>query len=357
MNSIQFSNSKASIPDFESVAQFVKAIKRGVPATSDGAYTYFADKIKLAATVADGLDKKITDVLTSLPNSLNHMKSAQPILKKIGEIDEAERSGQISTEKANAARAALQAKLGDAVSSTITDFNDAATKLSEPADRLSTYGQEIEVRLKDATETQTSNQARAQQDVEREGARLQTLEERYEKLKEAVDKARGGPTEDLVGLIPDEKELSSLLDVGPADAAAPQVAAAKKSIELALKQIKKILAVVDKTIEFEQLTELRDEVFNAVTEQRRVVEAAQERLRTENATLTLLATTVTTVGASMTSLATETNKLATAFFSFATTLRDLNNQPITADTVASIVNDMEFYLEQARGARNNVILT
>lgn len=238
----------------------------------------------------------------------------------------------------------------------INDFNAAATELFERADRLSTYGQEIEERLKDAIATETSNQTRAKQDVEREGARLKTLEERYEKLKAAVDEARGGPTEDLVGLIPDKEELSSLVDVGAADAAAPQVAIAKKSIKLAVEQIKKILLLVDKTMKFAQLTEIRDEVFNAVTAQRRVVEAAQERLRMENVTLTVL-DTVKTAGASMTSLAAETNKLATAFISFATTLRDLNNQPVTADTLEKIVNDMEFYVEQARGARNKVILT
>lgn len=356
MNNLQFPNSKASMPDFESVAQSVKVIKRSVPATGDGAYTYFADRIKLAATVADGLDKKITDALTSLPISLNSMKSVQPILQKIGEINETQRTGKISTEQGNAARAQLQGKLGNAVSSTITDFNHAATQLSETADRLSTYGKEIEVRLKDALDTETSNQARAKQDSDREGERLKMLEQRYEKLKAAVDEARGGPTEDLVGLLPDEKELSSLVDVDAADAANPKVAAAKKSIEFTVKQVKKILTLVDKTIKFAQLIEIRDEVSKAVTAQRSVVEAAQERLRTAKATIAVL-DTVKTAGASMTSLAAETTKLATAFFSFATTLRDLNNQPVTADTLAKIVSDMEFYVEQARGARNKVILT
>lgn len=228
--------------------------------------------------------------------------------------------------------------------------SSSAPTACQPTDKI------IEERLKDAIATETSNQTRAKQDVEREGARLKTIEERYEKLKAAVDEARGGPTEDLVGLIPDKEELSSLVDVGAADAAAPQVAIAKKSIKLAVEQIKKILLLVDKTMKFAQLTEIRDEVFNAVTAQRRVVEAAQERLRMENVTLTVL-DTVKTAGASMTSLAAETNKLATAFISFATTLRDLNNQPVTADTLEKIVNDMEFYVEQARGARNKVILT
>lgn len=356
MSPLQFSNSKASMPDFEAVARSVKVIKRSVSATNDGAYTYFADRIKLAATVADELDKTITDALASLPKSLSNMKSVQPILQKIGEIDEAQRTGKISTEQGNAARTQLQGKLGNTVSSTITDFNEAATQLSTPADRLSTYGKEIEVRLKDALDTETSNQARSKQDSDREGERLKTLENRYEKLEAAVDEARGGPTEDLVGLLPDEKELSSLVDVDEADAANPKVAAAKKAIEFAVKQVKKILALVDKTIKFEQLKEIRDELSKAVTAQRSVLEAAQDRLQTANATIAVL-DTVKTAGASMTLLAAETTKLSTAFFSFATTLRDLDNQPVTADTLAKIVSDMEFYVEQARGARNKVILT
>lgn len=59
----------------------------------------------------------------------------------------------------------------------------------------------------------------------------------------------------------------------------------------------------------------------------------------------------------MTALAAETTKLSTEFFSFAATLRDLNNQAVTADTLMEIINDMEFYLKQARDARNKVILS
>ncbi|MEV3818088.1 alpha-xenorhabdolysin family binary toxin subunit B [Aeromonas salmonicida] len=353
---MQLSNSKAIIPNFESVAQSVTTIKRSVPATSDGAYSYFIDRLKLAATVADNLNQEISNALTLLPTSLNSMKAVQPLQHKIGEIDEAQRTGKIPTEQANTARAQLQGKLSNAVSSTLTDFDNAATKLSESADRLSTFGKETEVRLKDAIATETANHERLKQDVDRESARLKTLKERYDTLAAAVDEARGGPTEDLVGLLPDEKELSSLLDAGPEDAAAPEVGAAKKAIELAVKQIKKILAVVDKTIKFEQLTQMRDEVSKAATTQASVVKAFQESLRAENATLALL-DTIGTAGTSMTALATETTKLSTEFFSFAATLRDLNNQAVTADTLMEIINDMEFYLKQARDARNKVILS
>jgi hypothetical protein len=353
---MQFSNSKASIPNFQSVAQSVQTIKRSVPAMSDGAYSYFTDYLKFTANVADDLNQEINNALALLPTSLNNMKVVQPLLQKIGEIDEAERRGEISTEQANTAQAQLQGKLSNAVSSTLTDFNNAATKLSESADRLSQFGKETEVRLKAPIATETPNHERLKQDVDRESARLKTLKERYDTLAAAVDEARGGPTEELVGLLPDEAEMSSLLDAGPGDAAAPEVAVAKKSIELTVKEIKKILAAVDKIIKFEQLTQMRDEVGKAVTTQRIVVEAFQERLRAQNATLSQL-DKIGTVRTSMTTLATETTKLSTAFFSFATTLRDLNNQVVTADTLMTIINDMEFYLNQARDARNQVILS
>ncbi|MBM0511438.1 hypothetical protein [Aeromonas hydrophila] len=353
---MQLSNSKAIIPNFESVAQAVTTIKRSVPATSDGAYSYFADRINLAATVADNLNQEISNALTLLPTSLNNMKAVQQLQQKIGEIDEAQHTGKISTEQANAARAQLQGKLSNAASSTLTDFDNAAAKLSESAERLSTFGKETAVRLKDATATETANHERLKQDVDRESVRLKTLKDRYATLAAAVDEARGGPTEDLVGLLPDEKELSSLLDADPEDAAAPEVGAAKKAIELAVKQIKKILAVIDKTIKFEQLTQIRDEVFKAVTKQTSVVEAFQESLRAVNATLAQL-DTIGMAGTSMTALATETTKLSTELFSFVATLRDLNNQAVTVDSLMDLINDMEFYLKQARDARNKVILT
>ncbi|WP_324003593.1 hypothetical protein [Aeromonas hydrophila] len=353
---MQLSNSKAIIPNFESVAQSVATIKRSVPATSDGAYSYFADRINLAATVADNLNQDISNALTLLPTSLNNMKAVQQLQQKIGEIDEAQHTGKISTEQANAARAQLQGKLSNAASSTLTDFDNAAAKLSESAERLSTFGKETAVRLKDATATETANHERLKQDVDRESARLKTLKDRYATLAAAVDEARGGPTEDLVGLLPDEKELSSLLDADPEDTAAPEVGAAKKAIELAVKQIKKILAVIDKTIKFEQLTQIRDEVFKAVTKQTSVVETFQESLRSVNATLAQL-DTIGMAGTSMTALATETTKLSTELFSFVATLRDLHNQAVTVDSLMDLINDMEFYLKQARDARNKVILT
>ncbi|MCA2694137.1 MULTISPECIES: alpha-xenorhabdolysin family binary toxin subunit B [unclassified Microcystis] len=356
MSTMQFSNSKASIPNFQSVADSVKTIKRSVPAISDGAYPYLTDRLTLAAVVADDLETKITETLALLPVSLDATKVVQELLQDIGKIDEAQRTGQISTEQANTERAQLQGELNDAVSSLLTDFNNAATKLSEFANRLSKFGEETEVRLKDAIATETANNERLKQDVDRESARLKTLKERYDKLCAAVDKARGTPTKDIVGLLPDEKELSSLLDAGLGDAAAPEVAVAKKSIELAIGQIKSILAVVDKTIKFNQLAQMRNEVNKALTTQRTVVDAFQQRLQAQNATLSLRETIGTAV-ASMTALATETTKLSTAFFSFATTLRDLNNQAVTEDTLMTIINDMEFYVNQARNERHKVILS
>jgi hypothetical protein len=355
MSTVQFPISEAIIPDFDSIAKAIKAIKGSVASASDGPYSYFADKFKLASTVAVQLDRQIRDALTSLPVSLGNMRGVAPILEKISEIDEAERAGDISTDKAAIARAQLQARLGTAVSSTLTAFSDA-TKLSEPAGRLTNYAREIEARLPEAVDSETSNQARATADVERESARLNTLQQRYDKLLLAVEKARGGPTEDLVGLLPDTNELSSLLDVGAADAAAPQVTAVKKAIELAVNQIRNILKLVDNMIEFQQLTELRDEVSKAVQAQRQVTEAAQERERTAKATLTQLETFKTT-GESMTLLAAETNKLVTAFSSFATQIQNLDGKPIAANTIEGILPNMESYLEQARKAINNVILT
>ena len=356
MSTVQFPSSEASIPDFESIAKAVQAIKRSVPSASDGAYSYFADKFRLASTVADQLDRQIREALSKLPVSLDNMKRVPEILEQIGKIDEAERAGNLSTDRAAIARTQLQAKLGTEVSSTLNAFSEAPTKLSDPANRLTNYARDIEARLPDAVASETSKQARAKADVERESARLNTLLERYEKLKLAVDKARGGPTEDLAGLLPDKEELSSLLDVGAADAAAPKVGAAKKAAEFAANQIKKILKLVDKTIELQQLTQLRDEVYKAVEAQRTVTEAAQELERTANATLRDLETFKTT-GESMTLLAAETNKLVTAFSSFATQIQDLDGKPIAANTIEGIVANMDSYLEQARKAINNVIPT
>lgn len=353
---MQLSNSTAHIPNFESVAHSVTTIKRSVPATSDGTYSYFTDRLKLAATVADNLNQEISNALVLLPASLNNMKAVQPLQQKSGEIDEAQRTGKISTEQAKAAQAQLQGKLSATVSSTLTNFDNAATKLSESTERLSTFGKETEVRLKDTIATETANYERLKQDVDRESARLKTLKERYDTLAAAVDEARGGPTEDVVGVLPDEKELSNLLDAEPENAVAPEVGAAKKAIELSVKEIKKILAAVDKTIKFEQLIQIRDELSRAVTKQTSVVEAFQERLRAENATLALLKT-IGTAGTSMTALATETTKLSTELSNFAATLRDLNNQAVTADNLMELIDYMEFYVKQARDARSKVILS
>lgn len=356
MNTVQFPTAKVEIPDFDTLAKSVKTIKRSVPATSDAAYSYFADRLKLADSVVDDLDKQVTNALTSLPPSLNGAKQVQAILENITKINASEQAGTIPADKAAAARGQLQGKLGEAVSSTIQDFGAAATALSEPADRLSGYARVIEPRLEEATKTETSNQTRAIADAEREGNRLTILEERLAKLDAAVDAARGGPTEDIVALIPDEKELSSLLDLGAADAAAPEVAVAKKSIEMAVAQIKKVLALVDKTIKFVQLTELRNQVFAAASAQRKVEDAAQARLRAANSTLTVL-DTVKAAGVAMASVAAETNKLATVFAGFVTQLQSLEGEQVTADTLTKSITDMESYLKRSREARNKVILT
>ena len=355
MSPVQFPTSEASIPDFESIAQSIKAIKRSVPAASGNSYTYFADRFKLAGTVADELDKQITSALTGLPGSLSQLKGVPTVLQQISKIDEAERAGEVPTDKAAIARAQLQAKLGTAVSATVTGFSEAATRLSEPASRLANYAREIGVRQTDAAATEASNQERAQSDVERESARLNILEDRYEKLRAAVDEARGEPTEDLVGLLPDSKELSSLVDIGAADAAAPEITAAKKAIEQAVEMVKKTMALIDKTIKFTQLTEIRDGIYKAVEAQRRVSEAAGERLRSGNALLNDLEIFRST-GTLMNSLAEEANKLVTTFSSFATALQDLDGKPVTADTLEQSVDKMESYLERSRSARNSVIL-
>lgn len=355
MSTAQFSSSKASIPDFEVVAQSIKAIKQSVLASKDGAYSYYADKFKLASAVANNLDKQIAKALISLPISLDNMKAVLKLLEAIGKIDAGERAGKIPTEKAAVARGQMQANLGNTVSSIIKDFNEVTAKLSEPADRLSNYARTIKVRLQETIATETSNQERAKRDVERESARLKTLEERYEKLKTATDEARGGPTDDLVGLVPDKNELLSLLDDETKDAATPKVVGAKKSIEIAIEQIKEIFELFEKTNKFTELAEVRDEIYSAVKAQRTVTEAAQERLRTENKALKEVDTYNTTVE-SMNSLAAETKKLVNAFSSFATKLQDMEGKQITADTLVRSFDDMEFYLEKARDAHNNVIV-
>lgn len=349
------SRSLISIPDFTLLARSIKAIKRNVPPSTASVYTYFADTFKIAASLADDIDRQITESLTSLPVSVADLKNTPAILLQLRQIDEAEQSGKITPEKAAAGRAQLQTKLATAFSSTINSLTGAASKLSDPVNRLARYAQELEIRLNDAVNTETANLARAKQDVERESARLKTLEDRYNKLVEAVDAARGGPTENIAGLLPDKDELASLVDIGAADAAAPEVAAAKKAIELAIEQMKKMLDMIDKTITFVQLTEMRDQVYKAVESQRTVLQGAQERLKKETDILRDL-DSFRSVRESMNYVCEEAGKLSAAFSSFASALQSLPIPPNNADTLQEIINDLDSYLNQARSAHASVIL-
>ena len=91
MSKNQPPNLKDSLPNFQSMAESVKTIKRSVPETADGSYTYFADNCKLAAGIADNIDQQTRDALTSLPGSLNELEVVvEPILSQIEKIDRAE---------------------------------------------------------------------------------------------------------------------------------------------------------------------------------------------------------------------------------------------------------------------------
>ncbi len=355
MTIIQF-RSKISFPDMTLLAQSIKDINRAVNETEDGAYTYFADNIKMASTISGKLTNQVTAALTTLPGSLQNLNSVQAFAENIAKINDAEKAGKISENAAEQGRKQLQDRLNEGLSSVITSFENNSDALAESRERLSNYSAKIDVRIKDALSTEEANQKRAKADSDRENNRLATLEARLVKLDDAVDKNRGGPTEDFASILPDEKELSSLLDIGATDAAAPEVAAAKKAVEAAVAEIKKVLKVVDKTIKFIQLSEMRDEMFTATQEQRKIVNATTKTLDAINTTLRVLDTT-NSAGKSMETAAEEVNKMVETFSGFVEDLKNLDGKQITETTMSSLFDTMNKYLEQVRTAQNKVILT
>jgi len=349
-------NNENVLPDMNAIAQSIKTIRRAVPATQDGAYTYFADDINIASTIADTLESQVNDALIKLPISIKKLKSAEAFTLGIEKINNAEKAGEIDAKTADAGRQQLESRLTESVSSVIIDFTNSANDLSETARRLSKNSDKVDIRRKDAVATETSNFDRATSDFKRENARVDTLQATLDKLNNAVDESRGGPTEDLVSLIPDEKELSSLLDVGAEDAAAPEVAAAKKAVELAVAEMKKVLAVVDKTIEFIHLTELRDQVFDALQAQRKISNAAAERVRVASNTLGVLGT-IAIAGVAMGTASDEVQKMVSAFSNFTREVKNLDGKEITEATISPLCNPMDSYLAQLSIAHNNVILS
>lgn len=355
MSTIESSNKDNSLPDMNAISQSTKAINRAVPVTQDGAYSYFADSMNMGSTVAVKINEQITDALTTLPTSLQKLKSVDAFAKNIAKINASEKAGEIDSATAAKGRKQLEDRLNEGVSSVITNFVSSSNDLSESAERLSNYSKKIVLRLKDANSTEIANQERTKLDAERESERLSTLEARYEKMKEAVDEKRGGPLEDFISIIPDEEELSSLMDLGAEDAAAPEVAAAKKAVELAVKQIKKVLEVVEKTIEFVQLADIRDEVFKASQAQRKISNETNERLRTINETLGKLGT-IKAASDAMETTGDEVGKMASTFSSFVDSLKNLDGEELTEATITNLYDSMNGYLEKVRKANNQVIL-
>jgi len=355
MNTIAFTNSGNSLPDFERLANSIKTVKRGFPAVKDGSYTYFADTINGAAGIVDGLGNHLTSLLTSLPRSLDDMQQSASLLDKIGQIDDAEQKGQLTAEKAGAARTQLQGKFNEALSSTLTALTTGGETLSGSADGLVKLVRKIEVRANDAHATEIANQTRAKANLDGANARLKILDNRLSKLNDAVDEKRGGPTEDLLSVLPDKDELTSLMDLGAEDVAAPELAIAKKSVEIAMNQLEKVLKLVDKTIEFERLRDIRDKVFAAREAQGKVVVAAQATLDTIKATLGVLST-VTSAKDAMTAVAEETTTLSRALGGFAAEIQGLDGQQVTAKSVTDIVTKAKSYLTRVQKAYNDVTL-
>lgn len=355
MSNIKTLKNVNSVPDMEAIAQSIKTINRSVPATEDGAYTYFADNMKQASVVAENVTVQITEALTTLPTSLQGLKVVEAFAANIEKVNKAEKDGDVDAETAKKGRAQLQDKLNEQLSLIFTSFSESADNLSESANRLSGYAKKNEVRIKDAFSTETANHERAKSDQERESNRLDTLESRYEKLNEAVDEKRGGPLEDLIAIIPDEEELSGLMDVGAEDAAAPEVAAAKKAVELSISQIKKVLAVAEKTIEFMQLAEIRDEVFKATQAQRKIANASAERLREANNKIGGLLI-VKSAGSAMSKTGDEVGKIVATFLSFVNDLKNMNGKGISESGISNSYDNMDSYLTRLRKAKSEVIL-
>lgn len=356
MSIIESSNKDNNLPDMDIVAQSIKTINRTVPAIQDGSYSYFVDSIKMGSTVASNINEQITNALTTLPTALEKLKTVEAFALNIAKINTAEKSGEIDANTAKRGREQLEKRLNDGLSSVLLSFDKSTTELSESAERLSNYSKKLEVRLKDSLSTETANHKRAKADEDRENARLTTLEGRYTKMTAAVDEKRGGPTDELIAIIPDEKELSSLLDLGAEDAAAPEVAAAKKAVELAVTQIKKTLEIVGKTIEFEQLVDIRDQIFKAVQAQREIAYAAAKRVRDISETIGQL-DIVKSAGDAMASTNQEVDKIVLTFSNFTNSIKNMDGEEITDTTINNLYNPMNSYLEEVRKAQNSVILS
>lgn len=365
------SNKENSIPDMDVLLNAIKSIKRAVPAVKDGDYSYFADSINMGSTIADDVNSQITEALTQLPTSLEQLLSVDSFAQGIAKINAAEEAGTVDADTASAGRKQLQDRLNEGVTTVVVSFDNSASDLSGSGDRLKNYSNKNEVRLKDANQTETANHDRAKADKEREGARVDVLQSRYDKLSEAVDEKRGGPVDELLEILPDEDELSDLLDLAgsgsgsedPAEgaaeaataAAAPEAAAAKKAIELAVKQIKKILGVINKIVEFQQLVDIRDQVFKALQAQRTVSNEAAARLRKANETIGQLAL-IQKASDSMNSVSTEVNKMTNTFTDFTQQIKNLDGSQIGEDTISTLYKSMKAYLEQSIKAKNSVIL-
>ena len=168
----------------------IKTINRSVPAIADGAYSYFADSVNQASTVADNVNTQITDALTTLPTALQNLKAVEAYAANIAKVNAAEQNGDIDAETAAAGRKQLVERLNEGATTVATSFNNSANDLSESATRLTGYSDKLHVRVEDAKSTETSNHERAKEDVDRESARVNTLQARYDTLKEAVDEKR-----------------------------------------------------------------------------------------------------------------------------------------------------------------------
>jgi hypothetical protein len=350
-------NSKGmNLPDMDSLMNSIKTINRAVPALSNSAYSYFNDTLKMSSTIAEEIDTKVSDALVILPTSLEKMKSAESFAQSIAKINALEKEGSISADQADAAREQLEVRLNDSLSSTINSFSDHATRLTDSSDRLAVYANKITVRLKDANSTETANFDRAKKDADRENERVKILEARYEKLREAADEKRGGPLDEFTDIIPDGKELSSLLDVGAGDAAAPEAAAAKKAVELAVTEMKKMLESLKGVIKFMEIADLRDEAFKALQAQRKVANAASDLLKAENEKMGEL-DTVQSAGDAIGTVAKEVDKIASTFSSFVSSLKNLDGKEVDDDTISKLFDSMSSYLDQVRTDKNHVILT
>lgn len=366
MAEVQTLNSIDEMPDMNVIAQSIKTINRQVLKAADGIYSYFADSMKMSSVVSNKLKNQITDALTRLPTSLENLKSIEAFAANIEKINAAEKAGKIDANRADIRRKQLAGKLNQEVSSVVSTFDDNVAELSESVARLSKYSDTISVRIKDSLTTEESNQRRAKADIERESARLTALEEKLAELNTAVDERRGGPADELIDLMPDEEALSSLLDANAvsseaetaeaaAEASAAELAAAKTAMKLAVAEVKKVLKVVGDTVEFTQLTMVRDEIFKASEAQRKIVNATTERYKLASSTLEEL-TNIKVTSNAMATIGVDVNKMLATFSSFTATIKNLDGEHIDQKILISLFTSMKDYLNQVRKAHNDVIL-